>query len=279
MKMNIDSQLEGLWQLATEICDGCETHPEPWHYLFREGLYKEIVPELVDDGTMQCSYKTNVSTYPRQLEITRDYNLSNGRSRRIIERGVYEITGDELRITFGLEDEFPASLTDAFPYSIKTYRRDPGPVPESQKPSGTLPINHDKLGRLTWDDNLASYNGTIAFKGQAVALHLYPPDAMSTERVLQRAIAIANNDRHYGNIVTRYAADGLLAVKNSSWREGNEPEKTRESFIKAMTLESISVYDDGRVEFWHDDGGMFRGHSIQVVVDQRDRCTLTDIPG
>ncbi len=270
MKMNIDPELEGLWQLASETSDGCETHPEPWHYLFCEGSYKEIVPELADDGSMQCSYKTNVSSSPRQLEIICDYNLSHGRYRRIIERGVYEITGDELRITFGLEEEFPATLTDAFPYSVKTYRRDPGPVPESRKPSGTPPIHHDKLGILAWDDNLASYSGMIAFDGQSVNLHLYPPDAMSTDRVLQRAIAIANNDRHYGEIVKQYAADGLLAVKNSSWLEGSEPKKTRLGFIKSMALESINVYDDGHVEFWHDDGGMFRGHSIQVVVDQFD---------
>ncbi len=277
--MNIDPELEGLWQLTSDISDGRESYPEPWHYLFREGLYKEIVPDLVDDGTLRCTYKTNVLTRSRQLEITLDYKLPNGRSRRIVQRGVYEVAGDELRITFGLDDEFPAGLTDAFPYSVKTYRRDLGPVPESRKPSGTPPINHDKLGRLVWDDNFASYSGMIAFNGHSVVLHLYPPDVMSTDRVVQRAMAIAKNDRHYSDIITRYAVDGLLAVKNGSWLEGDQPEATRRDFTKSMTLESISVYDDGRVEFWHDDGGLFRGHSIQVVIDQGDRCTLTDIRG
>jgi hypothetical protein len=46
-----------------------------------------------------------------------------------------------------------------------------------------------------------------------------------------------------------------------------------------MILESIAFEADGDFTFWHDDGEMFRGHSIEVRGNLADGITDADIPG
>jgi hypothetical protein len=46
-----------------------------------------------------------------------------------------------------------------------------------------------------------------------------------------------------------------------------------------MRLKSVTVYPDGSFDFWHDDGDLFWGHSIQVSGDLLDGPTHADIPG
>lgn len=278
---DLDPELEGLWRTESKVSEGREQSTELWHYLFRDGIHKEIVPDLVDDGTLRSSYATDLSTNPRRLLVTLDYNGPDGPPdpNPIILRGVYEIDGDKLRITYGLEGEFPKSLSDKFPYSIKTLVRDSGPIPESKKPSGTPPISHDVLGQLNWDDDFDCYQGAIQIGDRPVQIAVHPDDVAETEHVLQRATAIVNSWEHYIRLIQQYAVDGLLELKNDTWLGEDQAPVSSEDFIKTMVLESISVYSVDRVDFWHDDGGLFLGHSIQVSIDAKDRCTLTDIPG
>lgn len=76
-----------------------------------------------------------------------------------------------------------------------------------------------------------------------------------------------------------YAVDGLLELKNDTWLEDGETELSADEFKAKMVLEAITVEADGDVTFWHHDGGLFWGHSIQVCIDANDKCTSTDIPG
>jgi hypothetical protein len=276
--MTLDPELEGLWRSESEISDGRKEPLEPWHYLFRNGLHKEIVPDFVGTG---CSYDTDVSANPRRLTITLDHNGPDGPPdpNPTILRGVYEVDGNELRITYGVDDEYPDAVTDKFPYSIRTLIRHTGPIPESRKPSGTPPITHDLLGQLDWDDNLRWYEGKIQLGGRKVRLALTPDDVNDIDSVIERATAIVGNCGHYVRLVTEYAVEGLLDLKNDSWRDAGQSPVTDAVFMESMTLESITVYGDGRADFWHHDGGLFLGHSIQVSIDPNDRCTLTDIPG
>ena len=46
-----------------------------------------------------------------------------------------------------------------------------------------------------------------------------------------------------------------------------------------MTIESVTVYSDGEFEFWHSDGDLFWGHSIQVSGNLSDGLTDIDTPG
>ena len=56
-------------------------------------------------------------------------------------------------------------------------------------------------------------------------------------------------------------------------------ENTEKQFKNRMSLESITVYTDGTFEFWHDDGGLFWGHSILISGDLVKGPIDADIPG
>ena len=46
-----------------------------------------------------------------------------------------------------------------------------------------------------------------------------------------------------------------------------------------MKLESISVRNNGSFDFWHNDGDLFWGHSIQISGNLTDGPKRADIPG
>jgi hypothetical protein len=71
----------------------------------------------------------------------------------------------------------------------------------------------------------------------------------------------------------------LLPLKNDSWLGENERELTPADFKKKMKLQSINVAGDGSFEFWHDDGDLFWGHSIQIRGKLKDGLVDADIPG
>ena len=68
------------------------------------------------------------------------------------------------------------------------------------------------------------------------------------------------------------AVNELLPCMNDNWlREDEEPFSPQE-FIEHMTLDAIVFQEDGKFEFWYDDGDMFAGHSITVS------CSLVEGP-
>jgi hypothetical protein len=46
-----------------------------------------------------------------------------------------------------------------------------------------------------------------------------------------------------------------------------------------MRLDCISADEDGSFTFWHNDGGMFWGHCIEIRGTLSDGPKLADIPG
>jgi len=74
------------------------------------------------------------------------------------------------------------------------------------------------------------------------------------------------------------AVQELLPLKNDAWLGDDETEFSPEEFKSKMTLQSISIHPDGDFDFWHDDGDLFWGHSIQVSGSLADGPTAADIP-
>lgn len=54
---------------------------------------------------------------------------------------------------------------------------------------------------------------------------------------------------------------------------------TAEQFKARMKLEGITPHPDGPFDFWHDDGDLFWGHSIQISGNLSEGPTHADIPG
>ena len=75
------------------------------------------------------------------------------------------------------------------------------------------------------------------------------------------------------------AAHKLLEVKNDSWLEDGEVAITADEFIQRMKLESITVDEDGKFNFWFEDGDLFFGHSIEVRGDAKGAFFDSSVQG
>ena len=79
--------------------------------------------------------------------------------------------------------------------------------------------------------------------------------------------------------VDDFAVKKLLSLKNDVWLGEDESPLNADQFKSRMTLQSVSIYPDGEIEFWHDDGDLFWGHSIQISGSLGEGLTDADIPG
>jgi hypothetical protein len=84
---------------------------------------------------------------------------------------------------------------------------------------------------------------------------------------LKTAHALWDAQESWNQQILEYAVQEMLSMKNGTWLDEDETELTADQFKARMTLEAITIYPDGSFEFWHDDGDLFWGHSIQVAGD------------
>lgn len=278
-KMNDYELLQGLWKIQSCTSQGRSVHPAATHYLITGNSMKEIVPDLVDDGKLRTTFVLDESASQKRLTETLDYNGPDGPPdpNPIILRYLYRLDGDTLVLCSGPFEEFPDDISNE--YSIKMLVRDRGPIPEPKKPSGTPPLVDDLLGTLEWDDNLNWYRCEVRVAGVSFDLSLNPDDGTDASGALSRAKQVVEDFDRYRKMAADYAVDGLLDLKNDTWLEDGEKELSADEFKAKMVLKAITVEADGDVTFWHHDGGLFWGHSIQVCIDTKDKCTSTDIPG
>ncbi len=105
------------------------------------------------------------------------------------------------------------------------------------------------------------------------------PRLLTIDPALQVARALWKDQEQWARRIEDYAVQELLRLKNESWLDAEEVELTADQFKARMTLESITVEPDGSFDFWHDDGDLFCGHSIQVSGNLSEGPTDADIPG
>jgi hypothetical protein len=101
----------------------------------------------------------------------------------------------------------------------------------------------------------------------------------SIDNALKTAEILWANQSRWKRELDTLVTNRLLPLKNDTWLEEGESPLTEDEFLSRMILESISVYNDGRFEFWHNDGDLFWGHAIQVRGNTRDGLTGADICG
>jgi len=187
--------LQGLWQVHSSTFEGRPVDESATHYVISGKSMREIVPDLVDDGSLRSTFILDESTAPKRLTLILDYNGPDGPPdpNPIVLRYLYRLDGDTLTLCSDEFGEFPLSICDD--YSIMTLVRE------------------------------------------------------------------------------------LLNLKNSTWPDDDGRPITAEEFKARMRLDSITIESDASTTFWHDDGDLFYGHSIQVSIDADDHCSGVDIPG
>ncbi len=150
-------------------------------------------------------------------------------------------------------------------------------------PAAQALITLDTPEALRYEEQSGCYTGKVELDGVPVTLRLYPGEEDDLEPALQRARELLAGLSDYSRRAEAYAVQELLPLKNEHWLEDlgddEEPPLTPEQFTSRMTLEALVFYAEGDVNFYYDDGDMFYGHTIELMMDAADNFVNADIPG
>jgi uncharacterized protein (TIGR03067 family) len=277
--MKDEDAIQGLWRLVKRVSGGQQVHDCVSHYLFRDGVYQEIIPDEVDDGTLRCTYRLEPRKRPKRIFITLDWNGPDGPPdpNAMLLKGFYEIEGDTLRLCMGCDQDFPAEFSDAAG-SLILLTRDKGPMPETKKPSGTPPIDDEVLGRLIWDDNLDWWETKVRVgRGSSAEFFLSAPrKGKRLESALQDAREFLHWLRANERAAREFAAEQLLDLHNDEWNKGKPTSKS--AFMKRMKLESVCRSSRGATLYYRD-GDLFLGHSITIELTKQGTFKRAGIAG
>ena len=143
------------------------------------------------------------------------------------------------------------------------------------------PVVHQdhQFGQFTLDRSVDWYTAQTEWNGEAVSLNLTLDDAGTIEAALRAARTLWKNQNGWTKRIEDYAVQKLLPLKNENWLDEEEAELSADEFKARMTLESVTIEPDGSFDFWHNDGDLFCGHSIQISGNLSEGPTSAHIPG
>jgi hypothetical protein len=139
--------------------------------------------------------------------------------------------------------------------------------------------NDPTFGTFTLDRRVNWYTAQVMWDDKAISLSLSADDSSELQEALNAARVLWESQAAWAQRISDYAVEQVLPLKNGTWREPGEPELTAQEFKERMRLESITVEPDGSFDFWHNDGDLFWGHSIQISGSVTGGPTSADIPG
>lgn len=140
-------------------------------------------------------------------------------------------------------------------------------------------VPHPVLGPLTLDRKHDWYECELDWPGGPVKFTLERGEDEDDPALFATAEQVWHDRYDWHDQVRECALRDLLELKNDCWLEDDETELTEAQFLERMKLESVSMDPDGRLTFWHDDGGLFWGHVIMVEGTLGDGPTDATIAG
>ena len=222
-----------------------------------------------------------------------------------------ELHKEEGRIEFPVTDKenLPYHFEDETIYKLRVREKLPEEVP-----NGALPIkNHflvvevleknvacpeleeilaeyrkpiilqdDVLGELTYDKQIKSFEGNIAWLGGKVHISLYvDKDNKSGITKAKKALKILVSEPEKWDVDLRSFAAQKLTKLACEWAESDEEaaEITEESFAKRISLSLIWMTSGGSFSAYFDDDDLFFGHSITVCGSPKKGLLSADIEG
>ena len=135
------------------------------------------------------------------------------------------------------------------------------------------------LGTFTLDRRINWYEGTTDWNGQTITLDLHVSENGEVAEAAAAARTLCVDPKSWGRRINEFAVAKLLSLKNFDWLGEDEAEVSAAEFVRRMKLTAITVWPDGDFDFWHDDGDLFSGHSIQISGSLSEGPTRADIPG
>lgn len=143
--------------------------------------------------------------------------------------------------------------------------------------------NDEILGQFELEKSVNLFQKEISWLNEDCSLYFnWNENKAVMEASLKTAHELFNNQAQWDKAIRSYAAKELVDLAND-WLQDNEEaeitEITKELFVGLMSIDSISVYDDGEFEIFFSDGDMFWGHSIIVNGDINGNFTSAEIAG
>jgi hypothetical protein len=172
-------------------------------------------------------------------------------------------------------DETRAILAERAPQEADTE----GLTDIADKLAQPVVITTARFGDLTLDRSIGWFEGEAKWNGESIRIDFPTDETQDISTSLKVAETLWDDQRAWKQKVNEFAVQELLPVKNDYWLDDNESPLTPSQFTSRMTLQSISIYPDGDFEFWHGDGEVFWGHSIQISGSLDEGLTQADIPG
>jgi hypothetical protein len=147
---------------------------------------------------------------------------------------------------------------------------------EMQKP---VTFTDSKLGTFTLDRRIDWFTAKAKWLGNPVSLNLSATKPKDLKKALKAAHTLWKAQKGWSKRIGDFAVKQLLPLKNDNWLGDDEAELNAKQFRARMTLEAITVSPSGSFDFWHNDGDLFWGHSIQISGNLTKGPTDADIPG
>jgi hypothetical protein len=140
-------------------------------------------------------------------------------------------------------------------------------------------ISTERFGDLALNPKVNWFEGKADWNGKTIDIYFETDEEEGIGDAIKSAERLWSEQAAWKCKVDDFAVKELLALKNEAWLSEGEAELTAHDFQARMNLVSITVGGGGRFEFWHEDGDLFWGHSIQISGNLKDGVTDANIPG
>jgi hypothetical protein len=138
------------------------------------------------------------------------------------------------------------------------------------------------LGTLTLDRSANAYEGERKYRNKRYRLFIDrgsdDDDAQRDQKLIESRRAVVTKAEAAMPSYLAAAADELLDLYNETWR-GSATALDRDSFTQRLSLDTVSIDEDGGWTVYFDDGGLFQGHSIQLSVEPDGEVADVDLAG
>lgn len=142
------------------------------------------------------------------------------------------------------------------------------------------------LGTFTLNRQYSWFEcNNVDWNGQDVSVCLESDEGCDETADIAMAMLLkcAEDKQGFDQKNREFAAQKLLDLAND-WLEDNEdedkPDKiTKEMFIDNIKMSELIIAPDGSITLFYDDGDMFWGHTIQIIIDENGNYDSADIAG
>lgn len=135
------------------------------------------------------------------------------------------------------------------------------------------------LGSFTLNRNANWFEAKVVWQKREIELTLQTADNDKLPQILVIAKELLSKQPAWAQKAKDYAVKELFEDKASDWWAEHGTRLTKKNFMSSMTLDSISIKEDGSFEFWYNDGDLYGGHYITLSGDFEHGMTEARVAG